>query len=64
MLPKSEPGPEEDCYSLRRELTYGDVKCSIGNTANNIVTAMYGARWVPDGDHSVRYTNVQSLLYT
>ena len=26
--------------------SHEDIKCSIGNIVNNIVIAMYGARWV------------------
>ena len=32
-------------YRLPVRKQYGDVKCSVGNTVNNIVVTMFGARW-------------------
>ena len=39
---------------------YRGAKDSLGKVVNNIVTIMYGARWVLEilGDHSVKYRTV------
>ena len=46
---------------------YGEVKYGIGNTVNNVVMAMHGARWVPEkaGDRFVKVRDYPStMLYT
>lgn len=45
--------------------SHSNVKCSVGNVVNNIVTTLYTARWVLDlcGADRFSYTNVYSLCY-
>ena len=46
--------------------SYGDVKYSTGNRANNVIIIVYGARWVPDilGEPLCKvYGCLTSMLY-
>ena len=40
--------------------SHGDVKCSMGNTVNNVVITVCGVRrvWIYQGDSFKSYTNV------